>query len=919
MKWFNRKPKLTDPDPARRLRAVEGLDVAEQEALAAVARNDADAAVRAAAVERLQPPALGVLLEEAESRADSAGAFDIAVRLAALDGGQALGEHPLLAVVACVQSPSAERVAAIADAQWAAFAILRVAEAEARAALADALWNEERLAALEASARNRDKTVHRLAKDRLAALKLLRRQRAELVERAESLIAAAQGLHPTEPQFAARVAAMGQEWEAVCQHLDENVGALARFGVAVDADALRQRFRLPEVPPAQTQEEALPESFDALLAELSKLEQAVLATQEASADLPAIGERMTAINQRWNQLAEVRPAPASGAASYREGRLRLREIHEAATRAEAQRAEAARLLALDAAFRAPSKDEEYAALWRQQTAARRGARIADGLLEAVAWPSAIPVPAWLGELAQQAEALRALDNRCHEAFAALQEEASEAIAAMEAAAEAGEVQDAQRRRAHAGRCIRRLPKAAQDGPASKLASRSARLRELTAWQAFAERGKREALCEEMESLAESPLAAELQMERIKALRGRVQALGRGRNSADRALMERFDAAAERAFEPCRKHFKALAERRRFNLAQRETICRELEAFVEQNDWAQADYKAVDQIVRQARAEWREYRPVDRGPGRKLDARFKAVTDRLHGYLKADWGRNIAAKEAIVDEAQAALADGRPTAEVIDLLKRLQRSWKEVGPTPRRKDQELWKAFRGICDHAFDARDAERQERRSKFSSAVAEANALVETLQNAMSEDAMEAPDRRMLADYTRQAEALDELPREVERRLQRALSDFEREVALAAARRRVQQELKRIERLEALDAQLAGLEGEGADAAAWQADAGELAAAFGSRSEGQAEADEIAVKRLVVEAEVAAEMESPEADKALRMEVQMQRLRSGLGARYQDRADSAELLERWCTSAVAADAALRERFFKAVRRIVQR
>ena len=79
------------------------------------------------------------------------------------------------------------------------------------------------------------------------------------------------------------------------------------------------------------------------------------------------------------------------------------------------------------------------------------------------------------------------------------------------------------------------------------------------------------------------------------------------------------------------------------------------------------------------------------------------------------------------------------------------------------------------------------------------------------------------------------------------------------------------------------------------------------------------AVKRLVVEAEVAAEMESPEADKALRMEVQLQRLRSGLGGRYQDRADGAELLERWCAGAVAADAALRERFFKAVRRMAKR
>lgn len=915
-KWLKGKPKLTDADPARRLAAVRALDAAEQPTLLALARDDADAAVRNAALDRLAAAHLGALLQEAEARQDRPTALDLAGRLAALDDDHAFANHPLIAVARCIEAPSATALAAIGDAELHALAITRVRDVESRAALADTVWRAERLTALEALVRNKDKTLHRLAKERLGTLRRLREKRANLTNRAESLVAAAERLAPTEPQFAARRDALSQEWEGLWSELDANAAALGPFGHPAEPDtALRQRFRLPEAPPAHAQ----PEASGHLLAELEALEGELLAALDDIDDGAAMAERLADLDGRWREAErDGAPAPAA-AASYSTLGERLHGVLDALQRSHARRLPAMDILALNTTWQEPKKDEDYAALWRAQSAWRHALKDRSAIIEAVAWPEHSSAPKWLAELAAKADALHAMDERCQVLFAALKQEIDDSIDAMEAHVEAGEVAEASRRQAQAGRCIRRLPKAAQDAPAAQLASRSGRLKELNAWQAFAERGKREALCDEMDALAADPLPPPAQAERIKALRKRVQALGRIRSGQDRVLMERFDAAAERAFAPCRQHFEALAETRRFNLTQRETICQELETFVEGNDWANADYRGVAQILRAAREQWRTYHPVDSGPGKRLEARFKAVTDALHQHVKADWGRNVAAKEAIIETAQAAVAADRPVADLVELMKRLQREWREVGPTPRRKDQQLWKSFRAICDHVFSARDSDRAARRSQASSAVAQANALVEDLLAAASEDATQMPDRRMLRDFEARADALEELPREVEKRVQRALADFGREVALTVGRRRVQDEVEHIERMASLDAALARIEREGDATHAWEQDAGALKAAFAPRLEGAAAADADALRKLAIEAEVAAEIESPAEDQALRMALRMDRLRDGLGNR--DRADGAELLERWCASAAhqTGAEAVRERFFAALRRMAQR
>ena len=907
---FKRKPRTTDANPAHRREALLALDDSEQAVLEEAARTDADTGVRTAAIARLQSvDALGSLLDETEIASAAAR------RLAKLGDDHAFAAHPRVLISRFVLEPSADLLSRIDDGELGA-AIAGLADVQTRLAMVQEVRGESRLAALEHALRGGDKTAHRAVREKLNALKSLKHEREELVARAEELIESATRLSPGDMQFDAKRDALQVEWDALRGSMEENAGRLEASGSVVETPAgLEARFQLPDASGSMSGGD----SFNGLLREAQRLREAIALAVDSVESVAELEERWQNITSRWGALAEKSLPSTEAASAFSRSREVLGDLLAALDRAVSCRAEIEEVANAHAALETPP-DDDYEARWRLQSHARRYARAAESLRTKVAWPETSSPPDWVGLLAVAQEAFEAVDQECRDAYATVQEEISKSISALEEAAGAGEVNEALRLRGEANRWIRRLPKSAQQRPSAKLASSSRSLRELADWQAFALGGKREALCQEMESLADRPLNPNAQLERIKTLRGRVKALGRIQSAKDRALMERFDAAAERAFAPCREHFEQLAEERKFNLEQRRTICAQLETFVEENDWDHADFKGVELILRRAREEWRTFRPVDRSPGRRVDSRFKAVTDEITGHLRKEWERNESTKRAIVEEARAAVEADGPIREQTDTMKRLQAEWKRVGPTRRRIDQAMWKEFRGICDQAFATRDASREERRSRLARAVDQATALIEDLSEAIA--AAESTDdaRRLLNACRGKIEALEGLPREVERRAQRTLSDHEREIGFRAARQRLRAELARVERIDTLDAGLADIERNGGPKDEWLREAGELAELFKPRLDAEASQDDTALRRLAVEAEIGAGISSPPEDQSLRMEVQVGRLQTGMTARDHDPADVDSLLERWCAAAAQqTDAeAFRSRFFEAIRQIVE-
>ncbi|WP_404363549.1 DUF349 domain-containing protein [Marinobacter sp.] len=471
---------------------------------------------------------------------------------------------------------------------------------------------------------------------------------------------------------------------------------------------------------------------------------------------------------------------------------------------------------------------------------------------------------------------------------------SDTLDRLEAALEARQLRESRQLFKQAQQEHRRLD--ARNGRPfqAKIQLLGGQLRELLDWQGFATQPKQIELCKSMEYLADQPMDPEVKAEKIKELQNEWRDLG---GSSERDLWQRFKQASDRAYEPCREYFSAKSDLKKNHLEKRRAICGELEHFVLNTDWSAADWKAVEQIHRVARDEWKAAWPVDFRDNRPLQKRFDELLTQVEAPLNAEREKNEQLKQSVVERAQA-LVSHEPLAEAMNQAKALQAEWKSIGLTRHREDRKLWQEFRAACDQVFARRDSARQEQRSQ----TLEANERSETL----------------LAETA----AITDPSGETGGPVHTALGDLkavQAEPLSAAMAERIRTEIARLSRLqeqaslsrtldtwqELIHQRLTGEPAAGDCPPAWH----DLASLFTG----------MPARELVIRAEIITALPSPEDDQPRRMEIQVQRLAEGMSGT----GNSGSLLEQmealvaaWYLAASAEEIteALAERLAAAVR-----
>ena len=295
----------------------------------------------------------------------------------------------------------------------------------------------------------------------------------------------------------------------------------------------------------------------------------------------------------------------------------------------------------------------------------------------------------------------------------------------------------------------------------------AKLQELKQWKDFAVAPKRAELVTEMESLVGSAEEPKLLAERIRGLQDEWRTINKGIVGDAPAEADRFQRAAQLAFQPCRQYFEAQANLRRGNLEKRKAVFERVTTFASTQAGEGFDWRLVSQALREAPLEWRAAFPVDRDAARPLQDEFDACLKRLKSQL-ADWyDHNVAEKQALIDQARQ-LLERSDSREAIEAVKQLQARWKDTKPAPRDRDRVLWGEFRGLCDEVFKKR---QQEHADYVGSLEANRSAVValceEVEQCAALEGAELTTAIAQIPQWRARWDAAGELPRADARRLE--------------------------------------------------------------------------------------------------------------------------------------------------------
>ncbi|MGE5126507.1 MAG: DUF349 domain-containing protein [Betaproteobacteria bacterium] len=702
---FRSKPEWQHPDPAVRAEAVLRLPSGEAETLLAIAREDADARVRRAAVKKLsdvaavsaiagEDPDPGVR-EEAESRLAHVAIHDPAERVArqAVAG---LRDPRHLTAVARSASLATVREAAIGalgdpralavivrESEDTATRLLALARIEDPATLlAIALKTEHKAVALAAVERLTDEDALRSVAERARAGAAARRAQARLAPAAEAGAA---------PAAAAPLPEADEEAER--RAYEEARAALEREAAA-RAEAAQSRLRIAEAIEA-AQAEAIPGVLETARAQWGGLLPA--ASAEAEACDRRISEALSAAERRHT--------------AYLAGLAKQDELEALAREAEA-------LLEGEPAAARPA----FAALevrWKQATA---GAELPElrARFEAAA--------ARLRERQHAQRSEQSQRDQQHLQQLTRLVERAEAVAAQGADAVLRDAEHVLRemREAleHPGhfptRRERELVLGRLEAVRRQLYPLVQQLREDAEWKRWANVTVQEELCARAEALVSEPDAEKAARELRDLDASWKQAKEAPKEKAE-ALWARFKAAREQVKGRADAFFARQAEELGDNLKKKEALCEKAETLAESTDWLR-----TAEELRRLQAEWKAIGPVPRHVSQRIWERFRKPCDRFftrwgehRSQRSHEWAGNLARKEALCEKAEL-LAESSDWETAATELKRLQAEWRTIGAVKKSRSEAVWQRFRAACDRFFD-RYKNRDEHARQAASAAREA------------------------------------------------------------------------------------------------------------------------------------------------------------------------------------------------------
>ena len=696
---------------------------------------------------------------------------------------------------------------------------------------------------------------------------------------------------PPKPSAADRALAAAAEESALRAAIDAgDVQAVARLVVAgtstkvrqaaadaiEDPDVLRQLIRDVRGGNDKNVYKVLTSKRDALLEQARKLEQLRAGINEAAGALERhsqrsydalFSQRLDQFESRWKAVAEQAEPELRSRVQQWVDRSRetisehLRQIAAQASREQAAadaaaearrlREEQAQATAAAAAEQARLAEEQNRALAEQQHAEQQAAR-------------------QIGELIRKARA--ALSDGSTSRAAGVRRTIEEKLAGAPP-----------------------LPASL----ASQIEQLDKQLDALKDWKSFSVTPKRAELIEEMELLVEATLDPLALADRIKSLQDEWRTLSKGAGEGLEADWQRFQQAAQRAYQPCKEYFAAQALVREDNLRRRDALLAELTAFEAGHNWEQADWRAVIKALRETKDEWRSCSPVDRQAGKQQQEAFAALTASLQGRLDAEYARNVEQKESLIERTAQLLASD-DSRKAIDAVKQLQQQWQTVGPVPREVDQRLWGEFRQHCDAVFQKRQQELDAYTAGLENNKTQALALCERLdQIAALEGAELLAHAGAMAELRSAFEALGEFPRadtrELRNRFDQGLDRCKKSFARQHARdvergwddlfeaanhiRAYRLAVARSLGTEQLDTLKAAAETCIASVQHWpKGGLDTLKKGLAGERSADLAANEVALRLLCIRAEILTDMPTPPEDQALRREYQLQRLAQSMG-----------------------------------------
>ena len=814
--------------------------------------NDKDAQVKKTAIKQYLQLTLG-----------SDNALEQKEKIAQLNDSQLLMD---IATLSDDKDLAQTAIAKVTDQQQLLTYISQTPSAKARQLAIENIFDEDKLKAIEQQFKGKDKTLTRIAKNKLAELSKAEQQKQQDLAHTLSLLQQATTLASAsfKPTYLAELSHLKQTWSQANKSAEQEgefKEAIKLCDEILTQNQAQQAALVLQQQNTQQAQQQQKESIDQLQEIFEQCKSGAIPEETHLLDL------VTSIQEKWVQAETLHKANGNVQKEFNELLKPLAQLHNSLLSVKSSQEKSAELA------------EDYQQLLKQQ-------KNLQSIIKGINWPTDFPegkeVHQLQNTLKQIKEAIDAHRKNEKQTIAVIKS----TLQALEKNINEGHVKSAKQQQSKARKLLKQIPTQNDKSLSHKFSSLTEQLDELKDWQGFATAPKMEQLCSEMEALINAQMDATQLAHKIHDLQEQWKSLGGLPDKQQhQALWVRFKTAADTAYEPCKQYYQDLTRIKQHNKEQKEEICQQLEAFYEQNDWQNADWKAIQGLMNQVSLEYKKYSPVENSAHKALQARFHQANKLIQDKISDFYQDNADQKQLKINKAKE-LFEQEDLNAAIESCKALQQEWKTIGSAGR-QEHSLWKTFREQCDALFNRRAEQNEaykqqmtQEKSKAQCLLEEANGLIEkgdheslntlkTLKISLSE--LELP-QGFLEQKVQQFIKIEET---IKLNQQKSAQQAKQQLWLTAidlSEKLAQWELNPEQDKEALEAQIQ------------QAKLPKgVMDVFNKRINDTQAFDDEDYLNLCLELEISLDVDSPAADQAARMALQVKRLQQNMGKKLPD------------------------------------
>ena len=254
------------------------------------------------------------------------------------------------------------------------------------------------------------------------------------------------------------------------------------------------------------------------------------------------------------------------------------------------------------------------------------------------------------------------------------------------------------------------------------------------------------LCETAEKLAEEEDVISA-FQQLQALHQEYKETGPVAKELREEIWSRFKNASTVINKKHQQHFEDIKQKEEENLNKKAELCSKIEAINLDELKTFADWEQATQDIIKIQAEWKEIGFAPQKMNVKIFERFRAACDKFFEqkaaffkYLKENQNKNLELKKALCEKAEA-LKESTDWKATGDILTKLQKEWKTIGPVPKKYSETLWKRFIGACDYFFEQKGKATSSVQTQEHENLEKKKGIIEQLKNIAVEEIDEFAD----------------------------------------------------------------------------------------------------------------------------------------------------------------------------------